>query len=356
MQENDPTKSLFYDRCPLFGDLRPIEEVVEDDRPEISKYLETVVEARSGLIYPFLPYKDPSLPAINYSIRDYSYFNKESYPDPKTVEERIGYPAALLKSLRLIYWRTGDIEMYLGISGDTAAENAAMLDEDSVLDVALETNGIGFVEKQRIDSKMVFRLFALKRAMSAISNALIYKKPFGERGFSQESYNAACIYLHRVKEIKARKEETEAKESLIEDLFTKQNQIEELIPINEAKHLERKRKSDKKQERDKKEELIYKSMRKELIRIARVCVSNKVDKGKFIIESAIKLDKSKTSYVKKTNERIVDYLAAAKDDNKLFSKNFRNVPDARAKLLKLSGKSILQYIKEDKKQIWNFKV
>jgi hypothetical protein len=219
MHKNDPTKDEVYiHRCPLFGDITCIRNLIGGcrDIEYISKFgyrsdlggcLKIIDEARGFLIYPFLK-NNPS--SLNFCLYDSACFNGEPSPDPETVEKRTGYPAALLKSLRLIYWRTPSIESLCSEANDINDLRAIRIDKDKAVEEAKNTSGVEPTVKKLIDSKIVFMLFALKKAMMAIYTDVVWNKSIRERKPSQEYYKKALIYLeyakseHLIKEGKKR--------------------------------------------------------------------------------------------------------------------------------------------------------
>lgn len=252
MLENDPTKDEIYHQCPLFGDIICLHNLIEGcrDIEFISKFgfnsglegcLKIIEEARGFLVYPFLKH-DPS--SLNFHFYDSSYFNGEPFPDPEIVEERTGYPAALLRSLRLIYWRTPSIELFCSEADGLNDLRAIMIDKEKAVEMAKETFGVEPMAKKLIDSKMVFMLFALKKAMMAIYTDVVWNKSVRDRGPSQEYYKKALIYLEYakseplIKEGKIRIKHLHApKHKKNEALLKYCNELMQANPSSSAAHL-----------------------------------------------------------------------------------------------------------------------
>lgn len=229
MLENDPTKNGFYLRCPLFGDYQCIDDFIKDDRPNISNCLMIARVVRSRLIYPFLP-RDPSshvqfFPDPYYCHEFNSdYFNGEPYPDPQIIEKRIGYPAAYTMAFRVIYWRLTKIEsecldrftrmaeyareqsavlLSLNYDDNSFVTRALAINGNIAADRAKDTVGVEFEARQIINSTRMFQLFALKNAIEAIRDNLVYEKSDGTQSHSKEYYQAALTYMKRVENIEA---------------------------------------------------------------------------------------------------------------------------------------------------------
>lgn len=253
MPKNDPTKDEVYlHRCPLFGDITCIRNLIGGcrDIEYISKFgyrsdlggcLKIIDEARGFLIYPFLKHNPSSL---NFCLYDSACFNGEPSPDPETVEKRTGYPAALLKSLRLIYWRTPSIESLCSEANDINDLRAIRIDKDKAVEEAKNTFGVEPTVKKLIDSKMVFMLFALKKAMMAIYTDVVLNKSIRERGPSQEYYKKALIYMEYakseplIKEGKIRRKQLNApKHKKNKALLKYCNELMQANPSSSGEHL-----------------------------------------------------------------------------------------------------------------------
>jgi hypothetical protein len=330
--------------CPLFGSIQYIKAIYNDEQdPALDECWDLFWDARNRLL-------SKTFPDLQTYIKHFHCKHpfKVPYPDSNSIEDRFGYPSKLIDVFRLIYINAEELlfpENYRNhyIDGDNTNEIHFIKHiendvERNIEHYALELTGIPDVQLEiKISKSEIFFILAMKCAMGAI---------LLRRGIECGWFNADQYYLRGSSYfIRA------------SDMITQITP--EQVEILRKKNVESKVKSIKKRERDKKEELFYKSMRKELIRIARVCVSKtviSVGNNEFMLNSATKLDKSKASYVKNTQKRIINYLAGAKVDNKLLSKKVRTIPEVCEKLFRLSEGSILQYIKEDKKQIWNSEV
>jgi hypothetical protein len=260
MLYNDPTKSEFYNRCPLFGDLEPIEATIGDDNPDLSNCLNIINEVRSWLIIPFIPH-DPLSPntysIINgkiytHSMDRFGCLNGSPFPSPEKIEELIGYPATYLKAFRGIYIKVRDIESCCldrfsraaGISyalshGNfderSSVRRALGIDGDRAVDVAKSTLDNDYEAKGVINHRVIFFLFALKYAMEVIHNELVYGKSGGAISYSQELYQAATIYLRRAVEIVVEEEKAEVVRKKAEEIRQKAKDAKErLIHLEQA--------------------------------------------------------------------------------------------------------------------------
>jgi hypothetical protein len=227
MHNNDPTNIEYYNRCPLFGDLRPI-EAIHEEKPNIGlrKCLDIIYYARGGLLIPFVQDLCKYLSGFEPPLHE------DPYPNPDLIEELYGYPAEYLISFRVIYSGLDWIELRFCDAECTPVEQAVTISAARVEDFGRNILGVKAEVRDKIDAQMIFKLLAIKWARSAIKEMLVWGKPFFGRT-PDFHHQRALTYLNRVNSIYNSKE-----------LSENQKQIQKLIPLEENKKKSTKNRSD----------------------------------------------------------------------------------------------------------------